>query len=307
MHKLLYQTGIMLTARLVWITGTDSSNAIYFVSVVVLVRSQWKRDDTAGGSGRTMPLGAFFSCVWLVLLALNFMTTFPGCTYSSSSPSTAARLSSSIASTSSLDSPASSNPVSSSQLQEQPQEHSSHSATAAISPSAAAAATADTFCHHSISTKDLSPDCQSIQYSPEEPTMRITGYVNEGPGPPSCLPSCAHNRRRSDSSSSSSTSSKTSAFCNRYLMPKDCVDAGPKDWASIRLRHCCEHSVQDAVPDVAAYLDDEQQCEKSVKHLLELDAFIAKVTCQFEQILLRFDCQQNYSVSSCESCKVSLW
>lgn len=252
-----------------------------------------------------MPLGAFFSCVWLVLLALNFMTTFPGCTYSSSSPSTAARLSSSIASTSSLDSPASSNPVSSSQLQEQPQEHSSHSATAAISPSAAAAATADTFCHHSISTKDLSPDCQSIQYSPEEPTMRITGYVNEGPGPPSCLPSCAHNRRRSDSSSSSSTSSKTSAFCNRYLMPKDCVDAGPKDWASIRLRHCCEHSVQDAVPDVAAYLDDEQQCEKSVKHLLELDAFIAKVTCQFEQILLRFDCQQNYSVSSCESCKVS--
>lgn len=252
-----------------------------------------------------MPLGAFFSCVWLVLLALNFMTTFPGSTYSSSSPSTAARSSSSA---SSLDSSASSDPGSFSQLQQhhkqpQDQERSSHSATAAISPSATAAATADTFCHHSISTKDLSPDCQSIQYSQEEPRMRITGDVNEGPGPPSCPPSCAHNRRRSDSSPSAS--SKTSASCNRYLMPKDCEDAGPKDWASIRLRHCCEHSVQDAVPDVATYLGDEQQCEKSVKHLLELDAFIAKVTCQFEQILLRFDCQQNYSVSSCESCKVS--
>lgn len=253
-------------------TGTDSSNAIYFVSVVVLVRSQWKRDDTAGGSGWTMPLGDLFSCVWLVLLALNLMTTFPHCIYCSSY-STSTYLSSSSSSHSSSLSQSS-----------QPEQNS---ATAAIS--------AHTPCHHNLITSELiSANCQQTLQNQQQPRMRITGEISEGPGPPSCPVSCSDQRNDIDKSS-----------CKRYLKENDCDNSwSSKDWSSVRLQHCCEHSVPEAVLNGNESLLDRQQCERHVRDLLELDAFVAKVTCQFEQILRRYDCNQNYSVNNCQRCKV---
>lgn len=256
-----------------------------------------------------MPLGAFSSCVWLVLLAANLMSTLPSSSCSSSSPSTAARAPSAsaaaAASPPALESPAPAAAAARHQRPPDPPPPQSQSAAAAAIPPSAD----DAFCHHSISTKDLSPDCQSTQSPHQQAGMRITGDVNEGPGPPSCPASCGRPRARGqaqpEAEASSAAASTTNGSCNRYLAADDCEGAATVDWASVRLRHCCEHSVQHAVPDAAAYLADEAQCRRSVKHLLELDAFVAKVTCQFEQILLRFDCQQNYSVSSCQQCKVS--
>lgn len=204
------------------------------------------------------------------------MTTFPSCFYCSSYPTSTH-----------LSSQSSSSSVSSSESEQ-------NSATAAIS--------ANSLCHHSIETSDLiSADCHQIQQKQQEPRMRITGEINEGPGPPSCPPPCL-----ADEGRTKSTRSEKNSSCYRYLVQKDCVDSGPNDWSSIRLRHCCEHSVQEAVPNAATSLSDRNQCEQNIKHLLELDAFVAKVTCQFEQIILRFDCQQNYSVSSCQKCMVNI-
>ncbi len=259
-------------------TGTDSSNAIYFVSVVVLVRSQWKRDDTAGGSGRTMPLGEFFSCVWLVLLALHLMTTFPSrshCSSHSTTPDLSSPKSSSGSSSESLSSPSEQN-------------------------SDAAAISANSLCHRSIDTSELiSADCQQIQ---QEPRMRITGEISEGPGPPSCPASCSF----ADEGRTESPRNEKNLSCYRYLVQKDCVNSEPNDWASIRLRHCCEHTVYEALQNADDSLSDQEKCQQNVQQLLELDAFVAKVTCQFEQVLSRYDCQQNYSVNSCQSCKVNV-
>lgn len=204
-----------------------------------------------------MPLGEHLSCVWLVLLALYLMTTFPNCVYCSSHSTTSY----------------SESPSSQSSQPEQ------NSATAAIS--------AHPPCDHKTITSELiSADCQQIQ---QEPRMRITGEISEGPGPPSCPPPCTDDRKSS---------------CYRYLKPKDCVDAQSEDWSSIRLRHCCEHSVHEAVPNADVSMKDREQCERHVLDLLELDAFVAKVQCQFEQILSRYDCTQNYSVNNCHRCRV---
>lgn len=221
-----------------------------------------------------MPFGELFSCVWLVLLALYLMTTFPRCSYCSSHSTTTY-----------LSSPSSSHSSSSLSQSSQPEQNS---ATAAIS--------AHTPCHHKIITSELiSADCQQVLQKQQEPRMRLTGEISEGPGPPSCPAPCSD--ERSDSKKS---------FCHRYLKEKDCDDSWSKDWSSIRLRHCCEHSVREAVPNADESLKDPQQCERHVRDLLELDAFVAKVTCQFEQILLRYDCYQNYSVNNCQKCQVSV-
>ncbi|XP_065207841.1 uncharacterized protein Mid1 [Planococcus citri] len=223
-----------------------------------------------------MPLGELFSCVWLVLLALYLMTTFPSCFHCSSYPTTTYLSSSSSSSSSSH---SSSSPSQSSQPEQK-------SATAAIS--------SHTSCHHQIITSEfISSDCQQVLQKQQEPRMRITGQISEGPGPPSCAAPCS-DKQRSDSRKS---------FCHRYLNEKDCAEPWSMDWSSIRLRHCCEHSVREAVPNADESLKDPQQCERHVRDLLELDAFVAKVTCQFEQILLRYDCNQNYSVNSCQKCK----
>lgn len=226
-----------------------------------------------------MPLGEFFSCVWLVLLALNLMTSFPRCYYCSSYSTTTHSLTSLSSSSSSENLPS------------QPEQNSA----------TAAAISNNHLCHHSIDTSELiSADCQQMQQKQKEPRMRITGEISEGPGPPSCPASCSHNSRgRKESARSEKNSS-----CYRYLLLKDCKDSWQTDWSSIRLRHCCEHSVRDTVPKADEFLNNRQQCERHVNELLELDAFVAKVTCQFEQVLLRYDCQQNYSVNNCEKCRV---
>lgn len=228
-----------------------------------------------------MPLGDLFSCVWLVLLALNLMTTFPSC-FHCSSYSTTTHSSSSSSSSSYSEF-----------LSSQPEQHS---ATAAIS--------VNLLCRHSVDTSELiSADCQQIQLKQQEPRMRITGEISEGPGPPSCPAACPHKGR------SEFTRSEKNSSCYRYLVHKDCEDSSQNDdwdWSLIRLRHCCEHSVGDTALDAKEYLKDLLQCERHVNELLELDAFVAKVTCQFEQVLQRYDCHQNYSVNNCEKCRVSI-
>jgi hypothetical protein len=42
-----------------------------------------------------------------------------------------------------------------------------------------------------------------------------------------------------------------------------------------------------------------------VNKALDMDDIAAAMSCQFNEVLARYDCKQKYSAKSCDSCKVS--
>jgi len=79
----------------------------------------------------------------------------------------------------------------------------------------------------------------------------------------------------------------------------------------LRLRHCCEHAVFNALaPGKNGPLDDvingdEKKCDDALDKLLLVDALAARLHCEFEEVLARYDCAQSYSViHNCTHCKV---
>lgn len=71
----------------------------------------------------------------------------------------------------------------------------------------------------------------------------------------------------------------------------------------MRLRHCCEHSVHDALS--ADVFQDRVTCERSVQALIDMDRLAARLECEFAEILARYDCGQSYSVNyHCSHCQV---
>lgn len=77
---------------------------------------------------------------------------------------------------------------------------------------------------------------------------------------------------------------------------------------SIRLRHCCERDVLSALHNEAYVnvLDGGAGCEKRLNDLMEADSLAARITCEFMEILVRYDCGHHYSlIHHCGDCKVS--
>lgn len=76
-----------------------------------------------------------------------------------------------------------------------------------------------------------------------------------------------------------------------------------------RLRHCCERSSISALSTDAfeSVLSGGDSCEKVLNDLVETDALATRITCEFTEILVRYDCRQMYSIiHHCEDCKVSV-
>lgn len=77
---------------------------------------------------------------------------------------------------------------------------------------------------------------------------------------------------------------------------------------SIRLRHCCERDVLSALHN-EAYVDvlnGGAGCIKRLDDLVEADSLAARITCEFMEILVRYDCGSRYSlIHHCGDCKVS--
>ncbi|KAF9419248.1 hypothetical protein HW555_004175, partial [Spodoptera exigua] len=75
--------------------------------------------------------------------------------------------------------------------------------------------------------------------------------------------------------------------------------------AELRLRACCERSPASALDSGAreAVLSDQKSCERALHDLLGLDAMVARVHCDFVDILRRYDCDQPYSVHTCHECQ----
>ncbi|KAL0850226.1 hypothetical protein ABMA28_012080 [Loxostege sticticalis] len=76
--------------------------------------------------------------------------------------------------------------------------------------------------------------------------------------------------------------------------------------ASLRLRACCERSPASALDQGARddVLAGGERCERTLHDLLGLDAMVARVHCDFVDILRRYDCSQSYSVHTCDECQV---
>ncbi|XP_037964001.2 uncharacterized protein LOC119691212 [Plutella xylostella] len=75
--------------------------------------------------------------------------------------------------------------------------------------------------------------------------------------------------------------------------------------SALRLRACCERSPASAL-DAAARAHVQAggpSCEHTLFDLLRLDEMVARVHCDFADILTRYDCEQSYSVHTCHECQ----
>ncbi|XP_015115536.1 uncharacterized protein LOC107040103 isoform X2 [Diachasma alloeum] len=79
--------------------------------------------------------------------------------------------------------------------------------------------------------------------------------------------------------------------------------------SGLRLRHCCEYAVINALaPGNGGPLEDvlngSPRCSKALEKILSVDALAARLHCEFEEVLARYDCRQSYSViHNCTHCK----
>ncbi|XP_022163045.1 uncharacterized protein LOC111028627 [Myzus persicae] len=100
-------------------------------------------------------------------------------------------------------------------------------------------------------------------------------------------------------------------YARRQLIPAMCPDdpgayGRPGRLSRYRLRHCCHHTVESVVQQPYA---DKESCVDQVNKALDMDDIAAAMSCQFNEVLVRYDCNQKYSAKSCDSCKdaYALW
>lgn len=92
------------------------------------------------------------------------------------------------------------------------------------------------------------------------------------------------------------------------LLPVMCPDdptayLRPGRLSRYRLRHCCHHTVESVVQKP---YNDRTSCVEQVNEAVSMDSIAAAMSCQFDEVLARYDCKQKYSAKSCDSCKVSV-
>lgn len=78
---------------------------------------------------------------------------------------------------------------------------------------------------------------------------------------------------------------------------------------TLRLRHCCERNAYSALHNHAlnSVLSGGNECERALNDLLDADQLASRITCELNEILIRYDCRQSYSIKhGCRDCKVSV-
>lgn len=71
----------------------------------------------------------------------------------------------------------------------------------------------------------------------------------------------------------------------------------------LRMRHCCEHAVDSALPE--ATFEGGSICKQHLDALLQIDQITSRLTCNHADLLIRYDCSQNFSIAhDCKDCKV---
>lgn len=171
--------------------------------------------------------------------------------------------------------------------------------------------------------------CFSFQGQCSAGTLPVA-WIDEGPGPPRCPPPCKASKSNSKNSSPKANNIDNTKYNmeNRLNDKQQCLDyLGDNEELSpaqicknssqrsietklraLRLRHCCERTVGSALHNAAleAVLGGGSDCERMLGDLLETDSLAARITCEFTEVLVRYDCGQPYSIiHHCEDCRVS--
>lgn len=168
-------------------------------------------------------------------------------------------------------------------------------------------------------------------------------WIDEGPGPPQCPQSCQHKyhvngrynqnslktNNNNNNNNSNNKNNNGINMENRLYENRQCLDyLGDNDeyspsqickksssdietkLKSIRLRHCCERDVLSALHNEAYFdvLNGGAGCVRRLTDLVEADSLAARITCEFMEILVRYDCGHRYSmIHHCGDCKVSIY
>ncbi|XP_053688415.1 pneumococcal serine-rich repeat protein [Sabethes cyaneus] len=151
-------------------------------------------------------------------------------------------------------------------------------------------------------------------------------WIDEGPGPPRCPPPCKAKSNNKNSNYKPNNIDNTKYNMENRLHDKQqCLDyLGDNEELSpaqickkssqsietklktLRLRHCCERTVGSALHNAAyaGVLRGGSECVRMLSDLLETDALAARITCEFTEVLVRYDCGQPFSIiHHCEDCK----
>ncbi|XP_030765491.1 uncharacterized protein LOC115889578 [Sitophilus oryzae] len=135
--------------------------------------------------------------------------------------------------------------------------------------------------------------------------LMAAAAVAVAPGAPcaapaaACVPPCAP-KNNSTQCLQFLQGSHKEELCGRDLSPGRRRLA----FADLRLRHCCEHRVAQALPQAA--FQDAPTCRLHLQGLLEADNLAATASCSHAELLRRYDCAQNYSIAyHCQHCKVA--
>lgn len=151
-------------------------------------------------------------------------------------------------------------------------------------------------------------------------------WVNEGPGPPECPPAC-ETLRLQDRNLNLLKDNNNIKMEKRLNEKQQCLDyfgdneesspaqlckKSSRDIAtklrSLRLRHCCERSAFSAIhmDALANVFKGGSDCIRTLNDLMDADALASRITCELNEILVRYDCRQLYSIKhGCRDCKVS--
>ncbi|KAL0281614.1 UNVERIFIED_CONTAM: hypothetical protein PYX00_002548 [Menopon gallinae] len=147
---------------------------------------------------------------------------------------------------------------------------------------------------------DLQGSCSAGHLSPRTMPHRDGEML-------SCPMSCPLNQSSSDSQCLAYLDeTRRNAICNFS-------SGSGSEWlknflGQIRLRHCCEYKIIESLSGtlLERVLGGKEECYQIIDSLVDVDNLAARVSCEFTEVLSRFDCGQPYSVRfSCEDCKVS--
>ncbi|RZB39852.1 hypothetical protein BDFB_011231 [Asbolus verrucosus] len=118
------------------------------------------------------------------------------------------------------------------------------------------------------------------------------------PGP-LCPPPCPANSTKSTQCLYYLQESHKEEVCGPDLGPERRRDV----LHGLRMRHCCEHAVDQALPEAAFH--GGPACRHLLDALIMTDDLARRVSCGHAQVLTRYDCAQTYSIAHrCHHCKV---
>ncbi|KAJ3633831.1 hypothetical protein MTP99_010754 [Tenebrio molitor] len=139
-----------------------------------------------------------------------------------------------------------------------------------------------------LSTSDL-------QWAVCSPAQTGTGT---DPGP-LCPPPCPANSTKNTQCLYYLQESHKEEVCGPDLGPERRRDV----LHGLRMRHCCEHAVDQALPEAA--FQDGPACRHLLDALIMTDELAGRIACGHSQVLTRYDCGQTYSIAHrCHHCKV---